>query len=425
MENKKSTGLRKIRMTKIQKIILISIIIYSLTLVFHALYVSYIDPSYQVIIADQVVFYNRGKGVLYGLLPYRDFYTKAAPLSSYLWAPLILISMIFTNDYSPDLLTSASYTDSASMMFSSYVFRAFFVICLIAAAVVLYKLLELKKNKHSFWISLTFAINPFFLYLVSFWGSDESILPLLILLPIYLFEKKKSYLATIIIILGAGLKYVPIFLAPLIWIYSENWKQRIIQSVILLLGIVAVYLPFYFVDPAQFLAQFDNKIGHSGNQGIITIIQANSAFNIDSYSYVFSIVTLLLFASFGLFFFLNREKWNYQRTIILFTVFLIFYPKIQFSFIVLLFPFLFILVFQKKRIRWVSMITIVSGMIVGEMANILIKQTITNIYLIVFAWFIVIVFYLSAISLIPLSMLDNDPTNTTVGNAERKEHNSI
>ena len=425
MENKKSTGLRKIKTTKIQKIILISCIIYSLTLVFHALYVSYIDPSYQVIVADQLVFYNRGKGVLYGLLPYRDFYTKAAPLSPYLWAPLVIISMIFTNDYSPDLLTSTNYTDSASMMFSSYVFRAFFVICLIAAAVVLYKLLELKKNKHSFWISLTFAINPFFLYLVSFWGSDESILPLLILLPIYLFEKKKNYLATIIIILGVGLKYVPIFLAPLIWIYSKNWKQRIIQSVILLLGIVAVYLPFYFVDRIEFLKQFDNEIGHSGNQGIITIIQANSAFNIDSYSYVFTIVTFLLFASFGLFFFLNKEKWKYQKTIVFLTVFLIFFPKIQFSFVVLLFPFLFILAFRKKRIRWVSMTAIVSGMIVGEMANILIEQTITNIYLIVFAWIIVIVFYLSVISLIPLTMFDNDPINKIVGNTERKEHNSI
>ncbi|MCE7749763.1 MAG: DUF2029 domain-containing protein [Candidatus Heimdallarchaeota archaeon] len=407
MENKKSTGLRKIRMTKIQKIILISIIIYSLTLVFHALYVSYIDPSYQVIIADQVVFYNRGKGVLYGLLPYRDFYTKAAPLSSYLWAPLILISMIFTNDYSPDLLTSANYTDSASMMFSSYVFRTFFVICLIAAAVVLYKLLELKKNKHSFWISLTFAINPFFLYLVSFWGSDESILPLLILLPIYLFEKKKSYLATIIIILGAGLKYVPIFLAPLIWIYSENWKQRIIQSVILLLGIVAVYLPFYFVDPAGFLAQFDNKIAHDGNQGILSVLQTSSAINFDEYSYVFVIVTFLLLAGFSLYFFFKKENWNYQLVNVLFMVFLLFYPKIQFSFVVLMYPFLFISIFKKRFERWISLTVLITSMISGEMANLLIKGTTENIFLISFAWIIVLLFYLSMITLLLKILLDS------------------
>ena len=387
-------------MTKIQKIILISCIIYSLTLVFHALYVSYIDPSYQVIVADQVVFYNRGKGVLFGLLPYRDFYTKAAPLSPYLWAPLIIISMIFTNDYSPDLLTYFNYTDSASMMFSSYVFRTFFVICLIAAAVVLYKLLELKENKHSFWISLTFAINPFFLYLVSFWGSDESILPLLILLPIYLFEKKKNYLAIIIIIIGAGLKYIPIFLAPLIWIYSENWKQRIIQSVTLLLGIVVVYLPFYFVDPTQFLAQFDNKIGHSGNQGIITIIQANSTFNIDNYSYVFTIVTFLLLAGFSLFFFLNREQWNYQHTNIFFIVFLVFYQKIQFSFVILMFPFLFILIFRKGIQRWIGLILIITSMIGGEMANLLINKTTENMFFISIAWIIILIFYLSMIWLL-------------------------
>ena len=387
-------------MTKIQKIILISIIIYSLTLVFHALYVSYIDPSYQVIVADQVVFYNRGKGVLFGLLPYRDFYTKAAPLSPYLWAPLIIISMIFTNDYSPDLLNSSNFTDSASMMFSSYVFRTFFVICLIAAAVVLYKLLELKENKHSFWISLTFAINPFFLYLVSFWGSDESILPLLILLPIYLFEKKKNYLAIIIIIIGAGLKYIPIFLAPLIWIYSENWKQRIIQSVTLLLGIAVVYLPFYFVDPTQFLAQFDNKIGHSGNQGIITIIQANLAFNIDSYSYVFTVVTFLFLAGFSLFFFLKRKRWKFQHTNVFFIVFLVFYQKIQFSFVVLMFPFLFILIFRKGIQRWIGLILTISSMVGGEMANLLINRTTENMFLISIAWIIILIFYLSMIWLL-------------------------
>ena len=71
------------------------------------------------------------------------------------------------------------------------------------------------------------------------------------------------------------------------------------------------------------------------------------------------------------------------------------------------------------------MITIVSGMIVGEMAIILIEQTITNIYLIVFAWFIVIVFYLSVISLIPLNMFYNDSTNTAEGNTESAKHNSI
>ena len=100
MENKKSTGLRKTKMTKIQKIILISCIIYSLTLVFHALYVSYIDPSYQVIVADQLVFYNRGKGVLYVLLPYRDFYTNAAALSPYVWAPMAMLAMFSTKDFS-------------------------------------------------------------------------------------------------------------------------------------------------------------------------------------------------------------------------------------------------------------------------------------------------------------------------------------
>lgn len=387
-------------MTKIQKIILISCIIYSLTLVFHALYVSYIDPSYQVIIADQVVFYNRGKGVLYGLLPYRDFYTNAAPLSPYLWAPLIIISMIFTNDYSPDLLNSSNFTDSASMMFSSYVFRTFFVICLIAAAVVLYKLLELKENKHSFWISLTFAINPFFLYIVSFWGSDESILPLLILLPIYLFEKKKNYLAILVIILGTGLKYFPIILAPLIWIYSENWKQRLVQSFLLVLGILMAYIPFYFISPENFLLQFKNEIGHNGNQGLLTILQVSLTFNIDDFSFVFVIITAALIGISSFLLFLRRKKWLYEHTTISLMLFLIFFPKMQYSYIVLVFPFLFIFIFQRNCLRWFSLLMLITGVAGGELSTILIEKTTENLMVLSLAWVVISLFYFSMLAII-------------------------
>ncbi len=387
-------------MSKIQKIIFISCIIYSITLVFHALYVSYIDSTYQVIIADQLAFYNRGKGVLYGLLPYRDIPTNAAPLSPYLWAPLVLISMIITNDYSSDLLKSLNFTDSASMMFSSYIFRTFFVICLIAAAVVLYKLLEMKENKHSFWISLTFAINPFFLYLVSFWGSDESILPLLILLPIYLFEKKKNYLAILVIILGTGLKYMPIFLAPLIWIYSENWKQRIIQSFLLILGILMVYAPFYFISPEDFLRQFDNEIGHMGNQGLITILQASLSFNIDDFSFVFTITTAVLIGISSFLLFLRRKKWSYEYTTISLMLFLIFYPKMQYSYVVLVFPFLFIFIFQRNSLRWFSLLMLITGVAGSGVSTMLIEKTTENLVALSLAWLVILLFYFSMFAII-------------------------
>ncbi len=419
MEDEKSNELREIKPSNIQRIILISVIVYSITLVFHAVYTTYIDPSYQVIIADQIVFYNRGKGVLSGLLPYRDFYTKAAPLSSYLWAPMILFSMIVTNDYSPGLLTVSNYTDSASMMFSSYVFRGFFAVCLMAAAIFLYKLLEMKKNKHSFWISIAFAINPFFIYLVSFWGSDECLLPLLILLPIYLFERKKNYLAIVVIIIGSGLKYVPIFLAPLIWIYTQDWKQRIIQTLVFLLGITATYLPFFFVDPVQFLAQFDNKIVHEGNQSFLTIIQSYSSTNFDSYSYVFTIVMIIVLAGISLFLFIKRYQWNFQKMNILFIVFIILYPKFQFSFVVLMYPFLFILIFRKGIIRWISLVLLFTSMIGGEMGNLLVNRLTNNIFLISLAWIIILLFYLSMICILFITLTDS--AQETFINYEEKD----
>ena len=88
-----------------------------------------------------------------------------------------------------DLVTKENFFLSESMMLSSYIFRIFFALCLIISAVLLYRLESKRNNKHALNLSLVYILNPFFLYHFSFWGSDECLLPLLILLPIYLFEK--------------------------------------------------------------------------------------------------------------------------------------------------------------------------------------------------------------------------------------------
>ncbi|MHA1260329.1 MAG: hypothetical protein ACTSRO_11935, partial [Candidatus Heimdallarchaeaceae archaeon] len=84
MEEKRKKGKKNLL-----SLILLQVLIYTILLLFHFVYTSFINPDYGIIISDQIPFYNRGKGVLFGLIPYRDIYTNAAPLSPYLWAPIV------------------------------------------------------------------------------------------------------------------------------------------------------------------------------------------------------------------------------------------------------------------------------------------------------------------------------------------------
>ncbi|MHA2256236.1 MAG: glycosyltransferase 87 family protein, partial [Candidatus Heimdallarchaeaceae archaeon] len=356
-------------------LILISSFIYIVTLLIHFIYTSYFNPDFQIIISDQVVFFNRGMGIIQGRIPYRDFYVNAAPLSSYLWAPLVLVSMIGTGDYSTDFVNYENYMNSSSMMILSYSFRIFFAICIILSAVLLYKLEEKRNNKYSFLIALLYCINPFFLHMASFWGSDECIVPLLILLPIYLYERGNKTLANLSIVLGAGLKYFPLLLAPLIWIYSKNWRERFFQSIIFLLGLTAVVLPFYLLSPSEFLLQFQDKITAPGNDGILTVIQEFFSINLENLSRVFPILTMMIIGSVGLILFTRREKWSYHQTVVLLLVYLIFFHKMQISYLAMIIPFLYVGLFSKGSIKILSFLLFLFGVFEGYFATRLIDGT--------------------------------------------------
>lgn len=360
----------------------------------HFIYTRYFNPDFRIIIADQVVFFNRGMGVLQGRVPYRDFYVNAAPLSSYLWAPLVLISMIGSSDYSTNFVNVENYIDSSSMILLSYIFRIFFAICIILSALILYKLEEKRNNRHAFPIALLYSINPFFLHLVSFWGSDECIVPLLILLPIYLYERGNKTIANLVLVLGAGLKYFPILLAPLIWIYCEKWKERIIQTIIFFLGLILFVLPLYLLSPSQFLLQFQDKILAPGNEGILTIIQEFFSINIESFSFIFPILTILMVGAVGSVLFLRKRHWSYHQTVALLMVYLIFFHKMQISYLAMVIPFLYVGFFSKGPIKLLNLALFFFGVFEGFFATQLINHSFKRIIWQILSWMEVSIFYI-------------------------------
>jgi len=393
------------KLSKESQLIIISCIVYGVVLIIHFIYTYFTSREFGILISDQLVFYNRGVGALTGQLPYRDFYTNAAPLSPYLWAPLVLVSMVGTNYFSTDFLTSENYSFSASMMLSTYIFRIFFAVCLILSAVLLYRLEEKRKNKRAFLIALVYSLNPFFLHLIFFWGSDEAIVPLLILLPIYLFERGNNTLASLLIIIGAGLKYFPILMVPLIWIYAKNWRERMIQTLIFIIMLLAITLPFYLIAPAQFIDQFVDPVGAPVNEGILTVIQSYFNINLENIRIAFPIITIVLVIYVGFILFLTRKHWVYHQTIVLFLIFLIFYQKMQISYIVLIFPFIFVLFFNKSKIRWIYFSFYTLGIFEGVFAEILINGFFQHKFWHVISWIWVCGFYLIMIGILILFQL--------------------
>ncbi len=379
------------------KIILVSTIVYSIVLVALYIYSAYINTGFEIIISDQVIFFNRGVAVIDGLIPYRDVSVDAASLSPYLWAPIVLLSMFLTGNYSTEFVTIDNYFLNESMMLSSYIFRIFFAFCLIISAVLLYRLEHKKNNRNAFRISILYSLNPFFLYLFSFWGTDECLLPLLILLPIYLFERGNKTLATFSIILGAGFKYFPVLLAPLLWIYTRDWRERSVQTMLLLLGLTAISLPFYLIAPEAFIDQFNNPIVASRNQGLFTLIQNYSSTDINEYNLIIQIITLSLILLSGLFFFFNRSKWKYHKSMVFLIIFFIFYTKIQVSYFSMIIPFTTICLFTEGKIKWTFLIYYILGISLGVTADYLLVDSQKLLYLEVICWFVIGLFYLTSL----------------------------
>ncbi|MBY9002304.1 MAG: hypothetical protein KGD64_15395, partial [Candidatus Heimdallarchaeota archaeon] len=243
-------------------------------------------------------------------------------------------------------------------------------------------------------------LNPFFLYLFSFWGSDECLLPLLILLPIYLYERGNTSLATCIIILGTGIKYFPILLAPLIWIYSSNWKERSLQTLLFLFGLIAISLPFYLIAPIAFINQFRNPIVGLGNQGLLTLMQHFTSFDFSQYNLVFQIISVSFILLAGLFFFLKRNEWKYHKSVVFLILFFIIYPKIQVSYFAMIIPFTSICVFTEGKIKWTFLVYYILGTSLGEAANYLLAGTQNFLYLDILCWFAIGLFYLMSLLLI-------------------------
>jgi len=150
--------------------------------------------------------------------------------------------------------------------------------------------------------------------------------------------------------------------------------------------------------------QFEDIIGEGGNHGLATVVQAYFGVNLEESNFVFLVIELILLALVGGYLFVRRKKWTYYQTSALLLVHLITYQKMHSSYIVMVFPFLFVALFQKGIVRWMSGLMYITGFYMGSAAVAIVNETVKNRFLEFLCWDLVLIFYVCMIALIVIYM---------------------
>ena len=192
------------------------------------------------------------------------------------------------------------------------------------------------------------------------------------------------------------------------------------QTLLFLIGLTAISLPFYFIAPSAFINQFKNPIVSPRNQGLLTLIQNFISTDINQYNLIIQIVTMSLILFAGLFFFLKNDEWKYHKTVVFLIIFFVFYPKIQVSYFAMIIPFTSICVFTEGKIKWSFLLYYILGTTLGEATDYLLAETQQLLYLEVLCWFSLGLFYLISLLFIIYFLFFNK-RNGSANNSESIE----
>ncbi len=376
------------------KIAIFTILFYSFCFAVHFLYTQYIDPTYQRIIADQWIFFIRGDGLISGLIPYKDFSNAAGPLAPLMWGTIVIICR----------LTGLDITYESDSF--SYMLRIFFIIGVIFSAIIIYRMESERKNPHAYSLTLLYCFNPFFVILATFWGSDELLVPLLMILPVYLYERGNITMGTLSIFIGTGLKYWPIIFAPLVWIYTKDWRQRIKQTILLISLLLLMLAGAYILSDGEVLKHIDRSGTAEGDHGITAVMDAMFNIGIKTYSRFFTIGTIVGLGLVGLYLFYRREDWTYHRAVALCFTYLLFYQKIQSSYMVMAYPFILAGIYLNSERRWFNLGYYFLAMMMGVAAIELIEKRARTTLVLVYWVFLFYTYYANLIAVLIIYLFD-------------------
>ncbi|NLI74087.1 MAG: DUF2029 domain-containing protein [Euryarchaeota archaeon] len=170
---------------------------------------------------DIQAYRNRTSTILDGGLLYTDVHTETPPLINYLMIPAQLLG-----------------GDENVLVYSAY-----FSFFSILGGLLMYLALRRYDDTSAFIMSLLYMLSPFSL-LEGGLANDETIVAFTVVLPAILIVINRSKIASLIIGLGIWTKMWAILLAPVHFLHSKTWKERL--TIIAIIGgvSIAVAAPF-------------------------------------------------------------------------------------------------------------------------------------------------------------------------------------
>ncbi|MFV2016591.1 MAG: glycosyltransferase 87 family protein, partial [Candidatus Heimdallarchaeota archaeon] len=227
-------------------------------------------------------------------------------------------------------------------------------------------------HNRKFMATILFGMGPFMVLQAAFAGSDESMGAFLMVLVIYLIVNNKPLAAVIFIGIGTSAKYYPSLLIPYLLATRKTFRSQIKYAILCIVSVILFFLPFYFVNPDNFMLQFNNRVksvpwDSPGNSGLIILIEKLQIIKLTSVEYeykIFWISSIIIISLFQIF-----KKYNsVEDAGLVPSIFFILYPKFFFSYFAIILP-IYCLGFAYRKSPYILWGILNLGLIIGGTVN--------------------------------------------------------
>ncbi|MBS3816348.1 MAG: DUF2029 domain-containing protein [Candidatus Thermoplasmatota archaeon] len=280
---------------------------------------------------DIPTFERRASLILEGENPYEEARTGPPPLIHFLFIP-------------PTVLSAPVALGGAFLSFNIY----FSLFVLLSAFLLFFSLREFDESK-AFLSSMIFILNPITVFTVH---QDEPIIVFLMILPLFLILRGKKYLSSAAVGLGTVAKVWTAFWIPIFFLYEGLREIKTLLTMIL--SGLSIFLLFVFMWGEKvlwFLTFYGGTAGKKNLGGISIWNLGLKLFKVNAEVLPTSMILLgILLAELLIWWLAWKRNWRPVSALVSFIIiFLAFYPKIHWEYVLLVLPFLSILATEEQR----------------------------------------------------------------------------
>ncbi len=284
-----------------------------------------IEYYYKVGQTDIPTYKRRASIIMEGKNPYEETRTGPPPLIHFFFIP-------------PALLTAPMELGGAFLSFNIY----FSLFILIDSLLLFYAIKDIDGSK-AYLSSIIFLVNPITVFTVH---QDEPLIVFLMILPLFLLVRKFKYISSFSIGLGAVAKIWTAFWIPVILMGKGLEKIKYFIGIVSsALSVFLLFLLLWGEKVLWFLTFYGGTAGKKNIGGISFWNFGLKTLGLESDLLPTTVILIgIVLLEILVWWVAWKKSWGPICTIISFlTVFLAFYPKVHWEYILLLLPFLSIL----------------------------------------------------------------------------------